>query len=51
LEKNNPSQLNGYSYVIKNDQKTITEKLNDNQLKVIVSGDNDSGFSYIQIKQ
>jgi len=104
-EKNNPTELNGYSYRIKDNQKTITETLvikkigdqfvfeatvpdqnegrtvqfvlnteldsvflfendkhdfpkkiqykilNDNQLKVTVSGDDDSGFSYIQNRQ
>jgi hypothetical protein len=104
-EKNNSSNLKGYSYRIKDNQKTITEtllikkigdqfvyeatvpdqnegrtvqfilntetdslfsfendkhdfpkkiqykRINDNQLKVIVLGDDDTGFSYIQIKQ
>ena len=104
-EKNNALELIGNSYIIKDNQKTITEtlvikkiggqfvyeatvpdqnegrtvqfilntetdslfsfendkhdfpkkiqykKISDNQLKVIVLGDDDSGFSYIQIKQ
>ncbi|WP_297798281.1 DUF6265 family protein [uncultured Eudoraea sp.] len=104
-EKNNSSNLTGYSYRIKDNQKAITEtlvikkigdqfvyeatvpdqndgrtvqfilntgtdslfsfendnhdfpkkiqykRINDNQLKVIVLGDDDTGFSYIQIKQ
>lgn len=104
-EKNRSLELIGYSYRIKDNQKTITEtlvikkvgdqfvyeatvldqndgrtvqfvlntktdslysfennkhdfpkkiqykKMNDHQLKVTVLGDEDSGFSYIQIKQ
>ena len=104
-EKSNSSNLNGYSYRIKDNQKVITEtlvikkigdqfvyeatvpdqndgrpvqfilntetyslfsfendnhdfpkkiqyqRINDNKLKVIVLGDDDTGFSYIQIKQ
>lgn len=104
-EKNNSSDLTGYSYRIKDNQKIITEtlfikkngnqfvyeatvpdqndgktvqfilntetdslfsfendehdfpkkiqykRINDNQLEVIVLGDGNTGFSYIQIKQ
>lgn len=32
-------------------KKIQYKKMNDHQLKVIVLGDDDSGFSYIQIKQ